>query len=162
MCHPSRFRACFIISCDNCARSHVGSFPTLFGGYRAFRCLESQKQHKPWQFEHTHVSGASLEKSFVCHPSRFRVRFIMSCDVCARSHVRSLPTSFGVFRAFRCRESQIHLTTNEVPPKGMPRRKSWKGRAVTPAAFCLFVCLSFCLVSKGECSVDTKNVLAVS
>ena len=120
VCHASRFRVRFVISCDFCARSHVDSLPTSFGGFRYFRCLESQKQHKPWQFERTHVSGASLQKRFVRHPSCFRVRFVISCDVCARSHVGSLPTSFGGFRTFRCLESQKHLTTNEVPQKGYP------------------------------------------
>ena len=73
---------------------YVGSLPTSYSGFRAFRCLESQKQHKPWQFERTRVNGASLQQWSVCHPNRFRVRFIISCDFCARSHVGSLRTSY--------------------------------------------------------------------
>jgi len=64
VCHPSRFRARFVISCDVCARTHVGSLPTSVGGFLCFlvssKSKKSKKQHKPWQFQRTHVNDASL------------------------------------------------------------------------------------------------------
>ena len=104
--HSRHFRVRFVISCDVCARSRVGSLATSFGGFRAFRCLESQIQHKPWQLERTQVSGASLQKWFVCNPSPFRVHNVISCDFRARSHVGFLPTSSSGVSVFRCLESQ--------------------------------------------------------
>ncbi len=74
---------------------------------------KSKKQHKPWQFQRTRVIDASLQKCFVCHPSRYRSRFVTACDVCARSHMRTLLTSFGSFRAFRCLQRQ-----KQHKPKG--------------------------------------------
>ncbi len=75
VCHPSRFLVRVVISRDFCARSHVGSLPASFGAFRACQCLQSQKQHKPWQLQRTHVSDAALQKCFVCHSIRFRCAF---------------------------------------------------------------------------------------
>ena len=73
------------------------TFPTSFGGFRGFRRLESPKLHKPRQFGRTHVSFASLQQRFMCHPSRFRVCFVSDATLALGLTWARFPPHLDVF-----------------------------------------------------------------